>query len=424
MDKAELTACLEQADSKEAGALLRSTLRNKMREALMEIFEEEVQGLCGPSHSRDSKSAYYRAGSSPAKVKLGEQEHAIRRPRVRKSLGDASAEKHLASWKAAKDPEAWEQSLFRAILCGVSARSAQRLHESELKGLSKSAVSRLWATKAKTLIDEMLGRDLSELDILVVMLDGIHLCEGLCSVVAIGIDRSGAKHVLGFRIGSSENSEVCRDLVGDLHRRGLRPVHGKRFLAVLDGSKALRNALLEMYPDTVTQRCLVHKERNLRGYLSKRHWADISRLFTQLRKSEGKEDALERLADIEVFLQDKNVEALKSLKEAGADLIAFFALEVPSTLNRSLLSTNAIENAFLNLRRHIGRVCRWRSNTDQADRWVASGLFLSEKTFHRIPGCDDMDKLEAALANSSKRPHGGASKNGYSLEPSPELINQ
>lgn len=88
MDKAELSACLEQADSKEAGALLRSALRNKMREALMEILEEEVQGLCGSSHSRDSKSDYYRAGSSPAKVKLGDQEHAIRRPRVGKSLGD------------------------------------------------------------------------------------------------------------------------------------------------------------------------------------------------------------------------------------------------------------------------------------------------------------------------------------------------
>jgi len=141
MDKAELSACLEQADSKEAGALLRAALRNKMREALMEIFEEER--LCGSSHSRDSKSDYYRAGSSPAKVKLGDQEHSIRRPRVRRSLGDASAEKHLASWKAAKDPEAWEQSLYRAVLCGVSTRAAKRLHESELKGLSKSAVSRL-----------------------------------------------------------------------------------------------------------------------------------------------------------------------------------------------------------------------------------------------------------------------------------------
>lgn len=120
MDKAELSACLEQADSKEAGALLRAALRNKMREALMEIFEEER--LCGSSHSRDSKSDYYRSESSPA------------------------------------------------------------------KRLTQSAVSRFLATKAKALIDEMLGRDLSDLDILVVMLDGIYLCDGLCSMVAIGID--------------------------------------------------------------------------------------------------------------------------------------------------------------------------------------------------------------------------------------------
>lgn len=121
-------------------------------------------------------------------------------------------------------------------------------------------------------------------------------------------------------------------------------------------------------------------------------------------ESESKGDALERLANIETFSEGMNGEAIKSLKEAGSDLIAFFALEVPSTLNRSLLSTNAIENAFLNLRRHIGRVCRWITNTYLADRWVASGPFLSEKTFHRIPGCYDIDKLEAALANSSKLP--------------------
>jgi len=72
-------------------------------------------------------------------------------------------------------------------------------------------------------------------------------------------------------------------------------------------------------------------------------------LFKRLRRSERKEDALERLADIEAFLHGKNGEALNSLKEVGEDLITFFTLEVPSTLNRSLLSINAIENAFLNL---------------------------------------------------------------------------
>ena len=416
MNIPELTTCMEQADSNEAGALLRTVLRSKVREALIEILEEEVQGLCGTKHAPRADSNHYRAGSSKAKVKLGEVEETIRRPRVRVSLGDSSAERHLASWKAAKDPDAWEQALFRAVLCGVSTRSFQRLHENELKGLSKSSISRMWAAKAKSLVEEVLHKKLSKLGIVVLMLDGIHLCQGLCCVAAIGIDRKGAKHVLGYKIGSSENQQVCIELVADLRRRGLEHPQGSRFLAILDGSQALQNALLEVYPNTLTQRCLVHKERNLRGYLSKRHWGELGRLFSRLRKCEGKASALEALASIEDFLADKNAQARASLAEAGEDLIMLFSLEVPNSLNRSLLSTNAIENTFLNLRRHIGRVCRWRSNTDQADRWIASGLYLSEKTFHRIQGCGDIDKLITALVNFSSLPHGGETKELNSLE--------
>jgi putative transposase len=416
MNTTELRASLEQADSQQAGALLREAIRGHVIETMMEIFEEEVQSLCGPKHAPKKDSEFYRAGTSPVKVKLGGREETIRRPRVRQSLGDASAEKHLASWKAASDPQEWEDSLYRAVLCGVSTRSVKRLHDTELKGLSRSAISRLWAKKAKVIVEEMLEKDLKNLEILVVMLDGVHLCDGLCSIAAIGVDRDGTKHVLGFRIGSSENLEVCRDLVSDLHRRGLRALPGRCFLALLDGSKALKNALLEIYPDTLVQRCLVHKERNLRGYLSKRHWADITQLFARLRKSAGKDDAMERLSEIETFLEGKNASALESLQEAGDDLITFFSLNVSSKLNRSLLSTNAIENMFLNLRRHIGRVCRWRSNTDQADRWVGSGLYLAEKTFHKISGFNLMGELEAALSKSVLSPMGERTEVN-SLEP-------
>ena len=143
MDTTELRACLEQADSKQAGTLLRDALLNKMRDALMEIFEEEVQSLCRPKHAPDRSSGHYRTGNSPAKIRLGQDQFSIRRPRARKSLGDASAEKHLASWKAANDPDCWEEALYRAVLCGVSTRSMQRMHESELAGLSKTSVSRL-----------------------------------------------------------------------------------------------------------------------------------------------------------------------------------------------------------------------------------------------------------------------------------------
>jgi putative transposase len=72
---------------------------------------------------------------------------------------------------------------------------------------------------------------------------------------------------------------------------------------------------------------------------------------------------------------------------------------VPNTLNVSFLSTNNIENVFKNLRRHIGRVCRWREQSSQADLWVCSGLMLAEKGFRRIHGYQEIPALIAALEN-------------------------
>ena len=215
--------------------------------------------------------------------------------------------------------------------------------------------------------------------------------------MALGIDTSGTKHVLGFRVGSSENREVCRDLLGNLSRRGLRAPAKRYLLAVLDGSQALENALSEVFPRTLVQRCLVHKERNLKGYLSHRHWPEINRLFKRLRKCEGTEAAGEALADIDAFLADKNQQARESLEEARGHLLTLLELDVPNTLNRSLLSTNCIENLFKNLRRHIGRVCRWREETDQADRWLASGLVLASEGFRKISGHREIPALVAAL---------------------------
>jgi len=105
-----------------------------------------------------------------------------------------------------------------------------------------------------------------------------------------------------------------------------------------------------------------------------------------------------------VFLEPKNAEALQSLLEAGDDLIALQSLNVPNTLHRNLLSTNAIENSFRNTRRKLGRVTRFRAETDQATRWLAFALTEAEKGFRRISGYADLPKLMAALEKQENQP--------------------
>lgn len=286
---------------------------------------------------------------------------------------------------------------MRAVLCGVSTRDMPSLRESELKGQSKSQVSRLWQRKSAELVEQMQQADLSGFDLVVLMLDAVVLSAGLVATVALGINAEGEKKVLGFRVGSSESKQVCRDLLSNLVRRGLSAPEGRYLFAVLDGSEALKRALLEVYPDTLIQRCLVHKERNLQGYLSNRHWGELARLFKRLRQCQGAEQAKEAAEAIEAFLSDKNAQAKASWLEAGAEVIALPRLDVSNDLHRSLLSTNCIENVFKNLRRHIGKVCRWRESTDQADRWLASGLILASKGFRRIVGHKHLPELVGAL---------------------------
>lgn len=109
---------------------------------------------------------------------------------------------------------------------------------------SKSAVSRKFVAMTETALAELLAVDLSELDLVALMVDGVHFAESCC-VVALGIGIDGVKHPLALVEGSTENATLVTELCVGLRERGLdvtRPI-----LAVLDGSKALRRAVLDVF---------------------------------------------------------------------------------------------------------------------------------------------------------------------------------
>ena len=87
----------------------------------------------------------------------------------------------------------------------------------------------------------------------------------------------------------------------------------------------------------------------------------------------------------------------ESVSKAGEDLIALHSLDVPNTLHRNLLSTNAVENSFRNTRNKLGRVTRFRQETDQATKWLSFALLEVEKGFRRISGYKQLPALLAAL---------------------------
>ncbi len=395
MDEFSELRSLGQIDSSEAGRVFREFLRAQVRQSLVSIMVEEVRELCGPKYHPAPDADCRRAGTADGVVLVEGRREKIVRPRVRRTKSDGSTEEAcLETYASAQEPGQLDDMLLRAVMAGASGRDMKRVHPESPK-TSKSSVSRLWKKEGAALVERLRTRDIASLDWLVLMLDGIRLSKDQLAVVALGITTDGTKHILDFELGSSENFEVCRDLVSRLVSRGFRPT--RRLLAVLDGADALKKAVLTFFADALIQRCLVHKERNIRGRLSRRHWGELARLFKRLREVEGEAAGREAYLELESFLADKNASALASLHEAGDELIALHCLDVPATLHVSLLSTNLIENSFRNTRRKLGRVTRFRAETDQASRWLAAALLEVEQGFRRLMGYRNLPRLAEAL---------------------------
>lgn len=390
MSDSSVVEALGQVEASEAGEILRSWLRGEMRMLLTDILAEEVTQLCGAPYSPDAQSRCRRAGGTFVGVRVDGAVERIRKPRVRRHEDDGSSrEVGLRSYGALRRADDLRDRILRAVAAGVSTRDQRALHPDA--GPSRSAVSRAWIVEGRKRLEALRQRDIGSERFFCLVLDGIGLSDDLTAIAALGITLDGRKVMLDFEVGASESTEVCDGLLDRLADRGLS-FDGPP-LAVLDGSKALANSVMKHFPAAHVQRCLVHKERNVKGRLSKRHWGKVSNFFRRLREVEGEQAAREVLGELREFLAGHSRKALESLDEAGDELITLHRLNAPSTLHTTLLTTNCIENPFRNTRSKIGRVKRWRAETDQAERWLAYALMMAENGFRRIKGFRHIHEL-------------------------------
>jgi putative transposase len=168
----------------------------------------------------------------------------------------------LPTWAAFTGTELLDQLTLERMLAKLSTRRYPAGLEpvgSDIErtatGTSKSAVSRRFVAATEHALAELLSQDLSGLDLVALMVDGVHVAEHCC-VVALGITLDGTKVPLGLAEGATENATVVTDLLAGLRDRGLdvtRPL-----LVVIDGAKALRRAVTDVFDHPVVQRCQLH----------------------------------------------------------------------------------------------------------------------------------------------------------------------
>jgi putative transposase len=157
-------------------------------------------------------------------------------------------------------------------------------------------------------------------------------------VVALGIAIDGTKHPLALVEGSTENATLARELLVGLRERGLdvtRPI-----LCVLDGAKALRRAVLDVFDHPVLARCQQHKIRNVRDKLPQRLGGPVEHRMRTAYRAASALDAEAQLSTLARELDKTHPGAAASLREGLAETLTVLRLGVPPTLARTLRSTD------------------------------------------------------------------------------------
>jgi transposase-like protein len=365
---------------------------------LTEVMEEEVDDVVGPKGKHNADRDAVRHGHEDGEVTLGGRRVEVKRPRVRTVDGEAEVQLQTYEHFADRDPLA--RVVLERMLAGVSTRRYRRTQEpvgeqveTNARSTSKSAVSRTFVERTRHALAELMSRQLADLRLAVMMLDGLEL-KGRMNIVALGITTEGVKIPLGLWEGSSENATVATALLSDLVERGLDPEQGMLF--VIDGSKALRKAIRSVFGEVPVQRCIRHKERNVMHHLPER---DRPPIKARLRRAWAETDydrALEQLQRLASELDYTHPGAAGSLREGMEETLTVIRLGIRGKLKRTLESTNPCESMIDGVRTTQRNVKHWSSG-EMGLRWTAAGMLEAEKQFRKVIGYLDLPRLAVAI---------------------------
>lgn len=390
---------------------LAAVIRQELREfvigqgmaALAMMLEQDRSRLCGPAYERGHGRRPRRAGSAQGELVMGGRRVRVKRPRVRDEEGEVA----LPCWEDFSAADPLDDRALEQMMVGVSTRKYERSLEPlgadvQERGTSRSAVSRRFKAITEKRLHELLSQDLRGLPMAAIMIDGIHIDEHVI-LIALGIDEGGKKHLLSLWEGATEHHKVCLSLLNNLVGRNLDVQRSTLF--VIDGSGALRKAIRTVFGQyAIVQRCQVHKVRNVRDHLPKEMHHSVKKAMRDAYQARSVAAAKTRLLALAKQLGTEHPGAAASLREGLDETLTVKGMGLPKSLERTLSTTNPIEDLNGGVRDVTRRVKHWRGGS-MILRWVAASALDRQKTFRRLRGYRAMPTLVAFLRRHDARLH-------------------
>jgi len=342
-------------------------LRERVREFIQAMIESELDtALARPRYGRRSAAGAdngdpkaipgHRHGHRSRSLTgtFGRVEIAVPRARLDNAAGKTTEWKSSALRAYQRRTQQADSLIAGAYLAGTNTRRVRRALAAVFGGaVSKDTVSRVWR-KVKGDWEAWYARSLAAEAIIRLILDGTVVrvrldrkATAIVLLVVLGVRKDGQKVLLAVKNMGGETSAAWRAVLDDLVNRGLR----KPEFLIVDGSTGLEQALAALWGDVPTQRCTVHKHRNLLAHAPQRLHDEVSADYNDMiYAASAAEIELRRRAFIRKWrLKCKAV--ADSLEEAGERLFTFTRLPVSQW--KSARTTNAIERLHEEFKRRI-----------------------------------------------------------------------
>jgi putative transposase len=343
-------------------------VRAQVRSFIESMIEAELEAaLSRPRYGRPAKT---RDGADSAAAGLSGHRHGHRSRSLMGTFGQVEisvprarltrADGKTSEWKSKTLPayqrrtRAADALIAGAYLSGTNTRRVRRALAALFGGaVGKDTVSRVWrkvqgdwqAWNSRPLADEPIVRLILDGAVVRVRLD--RKATSISLLVVLGVRADGQKVLLAVKNMGGETTEAWRSVLDDLVKRGLR----KPELLIVDGGAGLESALAALWGDVPTQRCTVHKHRNLLANAPERLHDEITADYNDMIYADTPQEVQKRR---KAFLRKwrlRHPAVANSLEEAGDRLFTFTTLS-PSQW-KSARTTNAIERLHEEFKRRI-----------------------------------------------------------------------
>jgi putative transposase len=343
-------------------------LRDRVREFIQTMIEAELEAaLSRPRYARRPITPD-ESGGGPSGITghrhghrsrsllgtFGRVEIAVPRARLDSAEGKTSEWKSAALRAYQRRTKQADSLIAGAYLAGTNTRRVRRALLAVFGGaVSKDTVSRVWR-KVRGDWDTWNTRSLGGEPIVRLILDGtvvrVRLDRRATSIVllvVLGVREDGQKVLLAIKNMGGETSEAWRAVLDDLVKRGLR----KPEFLIVDGGTGLEQALAALWGDVPTQRCTVHKHRNLLAHAPQRLHDEVSADYNDMIYATSPVEIEDRRRAFLRKWRLKCKAVADSLEEAGDRLFTFTRL--PRSQWKSVRTTNAIERLHEEFKRRI-----------------------------------------------------------------------